>query len=264
MNQAIQKDMNMTLESVRDQNKIDGPIRLQKQKVLFRGYFLGREMHQSVRAMEIAMECHSGFRKDGSPEVSHQFEIVGMLLQIFEGRMCYHMLDSLVSAAFLHDVPEDYPELYNLAALAEVFNEVTMSVVTRMTKPEGFEKTDEHRKPYFNFISEDILAVLLKCADRVHNLQSMIAGFSNKKQLEYIEETETYFYPMIKKARLEYSEFYMILVLFKQQMAMIIRSCKYNLEIHQRLLSEIQFEKNEKMLSASSDKSEPIKNTEKK
>ena len=250
INQAIQKDTNMTLESVRAQNKIDGPIRLQKQKVLFRGYFLGREMHQSVRAMEIAMECHSGSRKDGSPEVSHQFEIVGMLLQLFEGRMCYHMLDSLVAAAFLHDVPEDYPELYNLAALAQMFDDITMSIVSRMTKPEGFEKIDEHRKTYFGFIAEDILAVLLKCSDRVHNLQSMIAGFSSKKQREYIEETETYFYPMIKKARLEHPEFYMVLVLLKQQMEMIIRICKYNLENHQRQENKVAPDGSDKAESA--------------
>lgn len=215
---------------IRQKNAADGAIRIEKQKIFYRGYFIAQRMFESISAMEIAMECHTGTRKDGFPEVSHQFEIVGMILQVFEGRICTQILDSLVAAGFLHDVPEDYSEKYPLDALAAEFSETTMSIVTPMTKPADFEKTHEHRVIYYGNISKNILAVFGKSLDRIHNLLSMIAGFSAEKQRLYIEETETYFFPMIKQARREHPQFYMILTLLKQQMEMIIRLYSYNLQ----------------------------------
>ncbi|MND11610.1 GTP pyrophosphokinase [compost metagenome] len=206
-----------------------GTERLQKQKTFYRGYFIGRGMFQSIRAMEIAMECHTNLRKDGYPEVSHQFEIVGMILQVFEGRVTAKILDCLVAAGFLHDVPEDYAQKYGLADIRNSFAVMTANIVALVTKPDDFKKNHEYRQKYYGGVLSDIYAVFIKCIDRIHNLQSMVAGFSHEKQLDYIEETETYFYPMIKRARMAHPEHYTVLTLLKQQMEMIIRLCQYNI-----------------------------------
>jgi len=204
--------------------------RVDKQKVFYRGYFLGRGMFESLRALEVALECHKSSRKDGSPEISHQFEIVGMILQVFEKWLDVETLDMLIAASFLHDVAEDYSELYPISLLATMFKCGTMDILVRVTKPKDFVKDHVNRTHYYDYISEKIWAIIMKCFDRIHNLQSMVAGFSVEKQHAYIEETETYFYPMIKKARAAYPEMYMVLITLQQQMEMIIRLASYSLD----------------------------------
>lgn len=197
--------------------------RIQKQKIFFRGYFVGKKMLKSIEAMEVAMRCHVGFRKGGEPEVSHQFAIVGMILQVFECRLNTEELDIIVASAFLHDVVEDYSDLFNQQQTEDKFGHDVSRIVAMVTKPESFKKNHEDRYAYFNGMLKCYFAVFVKCFDRIHNLQSMIGGFKPDKQVSYIEETEAYFFPMIKKARAMYPEYYMVFVIIQEQMEMIIR-----------------------------------------
>lgn len=43
-------------------------------------------------------------------------------------------------------------------------------------------------------------ASIVKPADRIHNNNSMVGVFSTEKQIEYVNEVEKHFLPMIKKA----------------------------------------------------------------
>lgn len=196
--------------------------RIQKQKIFFRGYFTGLGLHKSMMAMEIAMQCHTGNRRDGNPEVSHQFDIVGMLIQVFEKRMTPAELDILIASAFLHDVVEDYPSLYDQSDILAKFGCEVSDIVARVTKKANFKKTPEHRELYYKGVLGNLFSTFVKCFDRIHNLQSMIAGFTPEGQRKYIIETEEYFYQMIKKSRSENPQFYIVFVIIQQQMEMII------------------------------------------
>lgn len=200
--------------------------RIQKQKIFFRGYFVGKKMFKSIEAMEVAMSCHVGLRKGGEPEVSHQFSIVGMILQVFECRLNTEELDIIVASAFLHDVVEDYSHLFNQEQVEDKFGQDVSRIVGMVTKPLNFKKNHEDRFSYYSGMLKCYFSVFVKCFDRIHNLQSMICGFSPEKQQLYIEETETYFFPMIKQARAKYPEYYMVFVIIQEQMEMIIRLSK--------------------------------------
>ncbi len=54
---------------------------------------------------------------------------------------------------------------------------------------------------YFCGIADDAIASLAKGGDRIHNLQTMVGVFSREKQLKYVNEVRTQFFPMLKQAR---------------------------------------------------------------
>jgi (p)ppGpp synthase/HD superfamily hydrolase len=170
-----------------------------KQKLALRYWLQGRGFHQALRAMEYAAGWHVGVRKDGSPEFSHQVwqanfvrTLDGILLNT-EAQVC---------VAFLHDVVEDYP--VSVRDVRTLFGDEVGSAIEKISKViGGHKKTDEE---YFSRLSECPLAALGKGVDRMHNHQTMIGAFSIHKQMSYIQETEEWILPMLKKARRSFPE----------------------------------------------------------
>lgn len=205
--------------------------RVQKQKVFYRGYFTAHSMRFALKAMEIALSVHCGVRSNGCVEVSHQFDIVGSIISAFDGKVSSEVMDLLVSTAFLHDVLEDYPEYWEDNHVGGVMSAQIINAVMLVSKPSTFKKTHDDRVRYFTAISTDFCATIVKLFDRLHNLQTMGAGFSPKKQELYIEETVEYFYPLLKFARTEYSEYYLVFVSVRRQIESIIETVSYLLGV---------------------------------
>lgn len=155
-----------------------------------RGYAVARE------AFDLAMEHHTGTRKDGiTPEIQHQISI-GNYLRTLEPHL--HNPENTFAAAFLHDVREDYfvpDETVRRLAGGDVADAVEFLTKIR---PDGSKKDTQ---AYFDGIAGNDIASIVKLADRIHNLQSMIGVFRPEKQIEYAREAETYFVPMLKTAR---------------------------------------------------------------
>lgn len=189
--------------------------RLDKQRIFFNGVFVAKGMPLALKAMELVGEYHTGKRKCGAPEATHMFEVAGYLLSLMENRVPVSELDELVASAFIHDLVEDYGHLYPFERVCEDLNYEVHDITKLVTKKEGFKKNHEDRTEYFNGMTKDIRAVLIKIADRIHNLQSMVGVFSIGGQKAYIEEVEDYFYPMIKVARKANPEYFMALIAAK-------------------------------------------------
>jgi len=195
----------MTIEKSKD--------RLKKQIIFFKGYFVGRNMLKSIRALELALKFHIGKRSDGREEVSHQIEIAGYLIQVLENKIPNDELDIIIAAAFLHDLVEDYPDKYSLEEVLENFGEAVHGIIKRVSKPANFNKRDtEHKHAYYMAILEDAFSVMVKGGDRMHNIQSMARAFGIVKQKYYIEEVKSYFYPMLRAAREKWPQYYMIFI----------------------------------------------------
>lgn len=166
----------------------------EKLLVSMRYWLLGKGYHRALAAMEFGMKWHTGLRKDGTPEFSHQ---------VWQAHFLRTIVPSLTDpeecfvVCFLHDVVEDYP--VSLLEIEAIFGAATAASVGRMSKVIAGVKKDE--LAYFLELSRDPVASICKGVDRIHNQASMGEAFSPEKKLSYMDETETHILPMLKRAR---------------------------------------------------------------
>jgi (p)ppGpp synthase/HD superfamily hydrolase len=126
------------------------------------------------------------FRKDGRAAFVHAYKVVQIL--IFFGILN----DIILAVGALHDLLEEISEA-TLDILSEIFPEEVISLVLLLTKTK-----DLSLATYFLRISSHPLAVLIKLADRLHNLRNMTKNLgkyswaSPEKLREQIDETNLY------------------------------------------------------------------------
>ena len=165
-----------------------------KQKIAIRAWMEGRGFHIAIKAMNFAEKHHTGTRKDGQPEFSHQVSQA-----CYARTMERYMLhpEAVLAVIFLHDVMEDYGVSYE--TLVEMFGTQIAIAVVKMSKVIGKHKTPNLY--YYNTLVTCPIASIAKGFDRVHNLLTMVGGFSPEKQREYLDETMEFVVPMLKEAR---------------------------------------------------------------
>ena len=175
----------------------------QKLEISMRYWLLGRinqepEYANTLAAMDFARQHHTGVRKDGvTPEFYHQLGIMHYLRTM---EMHLDFPAATLSAAALHDIHEDYN--ISLELIRSRFGEDVARAVFLLSKIRDGQKIDA--AAYFRGIAMDRIASVVKGADRINNLQSMLGVFSDKKQIEYVDEAKTYFVPMLKAARRQF------------------------------------------------------------
>lgn len=155
----------------------------------------------AIHAYDFAREYHTGKRKDGvTPEFFHQL-CIGQYLRTLHTSLMHP--SQCLAVAALHDVSEDY--FVPNSQLQTRFGALIATAAELLNKllPDGSKKDIEQ---YFENISRCPIASIVKGADRIHNLQTMVGVFSAKKQREYLDETKNYFLPMIKRARRAFPE----------------------------------------------------------
>lgn len=174
--------------------------RFDKLRIALRYWLLGRASCDEgflvpLQALDFAEELTAGTRKDGvTPAFQHQLEIALYLRTIAHQ---HPRLADLMACALLHDVPEDYD--VGFEEIEQRFGEVVATSVKLLTKKHRGKTITP--QAYFAGIAQDNLASLVKGADRINNLQSMLGVFTVEKQQRYCEEVREHFLPMLKKAR---------------------------------------------------------------
>lgn len=123
------------------------------------------------KAYELAAKAHAAqTRKSGEPYIIHPIGVVSILVGL-------QMDDKTLAAAFLHDVVEDTD--YKLEYIKEQFGTVVANLVdgvTKLGKIEYISKEDrqiENYRKMFLAMARDIRVVLIKLADRLHNMRTM-------------------------------------------------------------------------------------------
>lgn len=169
----------------------------EKLEISLRYFLLGREYYDAARALEFAKKYHTGVRKDGiTPEIQHQIEIVHFLRTLLPS---FIYPQEVLIAGFLHDTCEDYPEVTPEIIEKNFGSRVAHSVSL-------LNKNGKVLPYYFEQIANDEIASIVKGADRIHNLQSMIGVFTPEKQMNYMLEVQEHFLPMLKAARRKFPQ----------------------------------------------------------
>lgn len=141
-------------------------------------------------AYELAAKAHAEqFRKSGEPYIIHPIGVASILAGL-------QMDDKTLAAAFLHDVVEDTD--YTLDTIRSQFGVVVANLVdgvTKLGKIEYISKEDrqiENYRKMFLAMARDIRVVLIKLADRLHNMRTMKFMPLHKQQSISRETLEIY------------------------------------------------------------------------
>ena len=153
-------------------------------------YLEPKQIEQVNKAFEFANEAHSGqFRTSGDPYVSHPIAVANILSS-------FHMDEDSLSAAMLHDVIEDcgVPK----KVIEEQFNKNVANLVDGVSKLDQLNITSRTKVNAENFqkmilaMAKDIRVIVVKLADRLHNMRTIEYLDQEKKKRIAKETLEIY------------------------------------------------------------------------
>ncbi len=148
------------------------------------------DLNRIRSAFEMAFESHKGQkRKDGSPYATHVLAAAEIIVEMGLDE------DSVVSA-ILHDVIEDCPVTYE--DISKKFGPDVADIVdgvTKLTRVNFADKEDEqmeNMRKMLMAMCKDIRVILIKLADRLHNMRTMDYQTPAKQRIKSLETMQIY------------------------------------------------------------------------
>ena len=145
------------------------------------------------RAYAYGLKMHEGqMRKSGEPYFTHPVAVAAILTE-------QRLDDATIVTALLHDTIEDTRSTY--ADLSAQFGEEVAELVDGVTKLTNLQLSSTESQQAENFrklfmaMSRDLRVILVKLADRLHNMRT-IRSMSPEKQAQKARETMEIFAPL--------------------------------------------------------------------
>ncbi len=146
------------------------------------------------KAFEFANNAHAGVkRKSGEPYIIHPLAVATIVVEEIG------LSATSIISALLHDVVEDTD--YTLEDISNLFGEKVASIVDGLTKltdeftPQHDSKQANNFRKMLMTLSDDVRVILIKLADRLHNMRTL-ESMSPPKQLKIAAETLYIFAPL--------------------------------------------------------------------
>ena len=154
-------------------------------------YLLPEEMAKVESAYEFAARYHANQRRrSGEPYINHPVEVALILADDLQ------MDEDVICAALLHDTVEDTTA--TLADLAARYGETVAELVDGVTKLTSIEVDSMDEKQALNLrkmflaMSKDIRVVIIKLADRLHNMRTLAALPPDRRAFKARETMDVY------------------------------------------------------------------------
>lgn len=151
-----------------------------EQEVLSKAFYYAKKAHEGQK------------RASGEEYFTHPVAVAQILIDL---GMDYHS----VAASFLHDVIEDTP--VSEGDIKEEFGEEILELVVGVTKLDKIEFKSQEEEQAENFkkifvsMAKDIRVIIIKLADRLHNMRSL-NFLSHERQLRMARETLDIYAPL--------------------------------------------------------------------
>lgn len=184
------KEKSTTIDLEKERNEIlrafKGLLRASKQRTR-------SETKMIRKAFDIAVEAHKDMRrKSGEPYIYHPISVA---------RICAEEMGlgaTAIACALLHDTVED--TYITLEDIEESFGSTSRKIIDGLTKiPEVFDENASIQAENFRkmilTISDDLRVVLIKLADRLHNMRTL-SSMRADKQLKIASETNFLYAPL--------------------------------------------------------------------
>ncbi len=172
------------------------PTTIEKIRGQIREYNPGVDDEALVEAYEFALDAHEGqMRKSGEAFIAHPLEVCQILSEL-------HLDTSTLQAALLHDVVED--SHVPLSEIRERFGPEVADLVDGVTKLgkikfQSLEETQsQNLRKMLIAMAKDIRVILIKLADRLHNMRTLSA-LPPERRIEKARETIEIYAPLANR-----------------------------------------------------------------
>ena len=212
-------------------------------------YLDPKKVKQVNQAYNFACEAHSGqYRSSGDPYVTHPIAVASILSS-------FRMDEDSLSAAMLHDVIEDtgIPK----SVIEEKFNKEVADLVDGVSKLDKLSITSRTQAEAENLqkmvlaMSKDIRVIVVKLADRLHNMRTLLY-LDREKQLKIARETLEIYAPIAHRIGMNnvYRELEDLAfkIIYPTRHERLKAAVKKNRGGQKRTLNKIQKELNKKLL----------------
>lgn len=153
-------------------------------------YYPNADMELIIKAYNYAENCHQGqYRNSGEKYFTHPYNVAMILADL-------NMDDRTIAAGLLHDVLEDTEIDYD--TLVEEFGEEIANLVDGVTKLKKLkykskqENQAENLRKMVLAMAKDIRVIIIKLADRLHNMRTLKYMSEAKKKEKATETLEIY------------------------------------------------------------------------
>ncbi len=154
------------------------------------GYLKPEDISQLQTAYQFSETAHQGqFRKSGEPYISHPLAVANILAQ-------WHLDSQALTAALLHDVMED--TAVTKTEISRNFGKAVAELVDGVSKLDKIEFESHAEAQAENFrkmllaMARDVRVILIKLADRLHNMRTLDAVGPKQRRRVARETIEIY------------------------------------------------------------------------
>jgi (p)ppGpp synthase/HD superfamily hydrolase len=244
-----------TLKPILESFNLEEECLYNKHYLFIKGFATGRNLKYTLRALPLARKVHDGQHRKGLVEINnrkyqlpyilHCLKVCSTLISL---SLCMtdEELDLLLCESLLHDAIEDDEGFFKNEGFELVteygFPREVYDTIKLLSKNAGASELE--LSEYFNNIKKNKFALLIKLADRSHNVEDLY-NMKLEKLHKYIIETRTWIYPLATYAKSNYPEYSNGVTILKSKIVSLTELTETIVNLYEEKLNEKENEINE-------------------